>query len=92
MKRHTSIKLIKKLEIADLEGDHVMVDFKSGKYFWLKGIANDIWEYLSSYEKVEIDFIIEQLLKEYDVEKSICIQEVQDFLDKLVALKFARYC
>lgn len=92
MKRRISIKLIKKLEVADLEGDHVMVDFKSGKYFWLKGIANDIWEYLSSYEKIEIDYIIEQLLKEYDVEKSICNQEVRNFLDKLVALKFARYC
>ncbi|MDD5937084.1 MAG: PqqD family peptide modification chaperone [Clostridiales bacterium] len=92
MKNHTSIKLVRKLEVADLEGDKVMVDFRTGKYFWLKGIANDIWEYLCSYEKIEISYIIDQLLKEYEVDRETCDREVRAFLEHLVEIKFAKYC
>lgn len=88
----TSVKLIKKLEVATLDGDKVMVDFQTGKYFWLKGIANDIFERLCSLQKVEIHSLVSQLLAEYEVDDDVCDHEVRGFLDQLVEVKFAKYC
>lgn len=90
--KDTSVKLIKKLEVATLDGDKVMVDFQTGKYFWLKGIANDIWERLGTLQKVEIPKLISQLRTEYEVDATVCEQEVRKFIDQLVEIKFAKYC
>ena len=38
------VVLVKNLEVSDLAGEKVMIDFESGKYFMLKGSANEIWE------------------------------------------------
>lgn len=92
MKKYRYIKLIKKIEIAELDGDKVMVDFKTGKYFWLRGIANEIWEKLNSNEKVDIEELIEWILSEYEVEEVICRKQIQDFLQQIVDIKFAKYC
>ncbi|WP_455717501.1 PqqD family peptide modification chaperone [Anaerosporobacter sp.] len=80
------IKLIKHPEISELAGEKVMIDFESGKYFMLKGAANDIWD-LMQYD-ITVIGIIEKLLEIYDVDRETCESSVQDFLQNLVEKDF----
>ena len=43
MEKNAIIKLKKQLNVTDLAGEKVMIDFESGKYFLIKGAGNDIW-------------------------------------------------
>lgn len=84
MDRNSSVKMIKKLNVTDLSGEKVMVDFDEGKYFLIKGVGNDIWDMISDKtEAVNIDSIVEGLLKEYDVTEDVCVNEVISFLTSL---------
>ena len=44
MDKNATIVMKKKLNVTDLAGEKVMVDFESGKYFLIKGVGNDIWD------------------------------------------------
>ena len=41
MNDNTTVHLIKHLDVTDLSGEKVMIDFSTGKYFLLKGSANE---------------------------------------------------
>jgi len=81
MDRTAKIKLLKKLEVTDLAGEKVMVDFEQGKYFMIKGVGNDIWDMLA--DDVAVEEIIQKLLAEYDVTEEVCVKEVLDFMNNL---------
>ena len=51
MKRDQAIELKKTLNVTDLAGEKVMVDFEQGKYFMIKGTGNDIWDMLQENKK-----------------------------------------
>jgi hypothetical protein len=80
------IKLIKHPEISELAGEKVMIDFESGKYFMLKGAANDIWDLLQG--GITVAEITEKLLEIYDVDKETCELSVHNFLNNLVEKDF----
>ena len=42
MNDNTIVHLVKHLDVTDLAGEKVMIDFATGKYFLLKGSANEI--------------------------------------------------
>lgn len=86
MDSRTIIRLIKKLDATDLSGEKVMIDFESGKYFLLKGVANDIWEYLQ--EEITYGRIIANLLENYDIDEESCSSSVEKFLNQLLVYKF----
>lgn len=86
MKKETKIKMIKEINVTDLSGEKVMVDFESGKYFLIKGVGNDIWDMIQ--EEITVGEIIEKLLQEYEVTKEECEKSVCDFLNKLKDLQF----
>lgn len=81
-----TIKLKKQLNVTDLSGEKVMIDFESGKYFMIKGTGNDIWDLIQ--EETTVDEIVEKLLSEYDVSREECEKAVNEFLDKLRELDF----
>ena len=81
MNRNEVIKLKKKLNVTDLSGEKVMIDFDSGKYFMIKGSGNDIWDLIQ--DEISVDEIIKKLLSEYDVSESECETSVEEFLTKL---------
>ena len=81
MEKDKVIKLKKQINITDLSGEKVMVDFESGKYFLVKGVGNDIWDMLQ--EETTPNKIIEQLLSEYEVTPEECEKSVLAFLEKL---------
>ena len=70
MDRSTLIHIRKKLNVTDLSGEKVMIDFASGKYFLIKGTGNDIWDLIQN--DITIDEIIKKLLSEYDVSEAEC--------------------
>lgn len=86
MEKDKSIVLKKRLNVTDLAGEKVMVDFESGKYFLIKGTGNDIWDMLQ--EETTPAQIIENLKKEYDVSADECEKAVFDFLERLKSMGF----
>lgn len=85
MNRDTCIKLKKKINVTDLSGEKVMVDFDTGKYYLIKGTGNDIWDIIQ--DEVTIGGIIDSLLAEYDVSEAECEKSVIDFLSKILELE-----
>ena len=86
MDRSEVIELKKKLDVTDLSGEKVMIDFESGKYFMIKGAGNDIWDMIQ--EKITVGEIIDNLMGEYDVPLDTCTQSVESFLTNLKKLEF----
>jgi hypothetical protein len=81
MTDNSKVKLIKKLDVTDLDGEKVMIDFSSGKYFLLKGSANDIWDYIQN--PVSVSEIVDKLMSVYDVPEDICRESTFSFLSQL---------
>ena len=86
MEMNEVIKLKKAINVTDLSGEKVMIDFESGKYFMIKGSGNDIWDMIQ--DEISVSDIIENLLKEYDVSREECTQSVMEFLGNLRELDF----
>lgn len=86
MDKNVSIKLKKKLNVTDLAGEKVMIDFETGKYFLIKGVGNDIWDMLQ--ESTTPAQVIERLQQEYDVTPEECEDSVIEFLDKMKFFDF----
>ncbi len=86
MDKNALIRMKKKLNVTDLAGEKVMIDFESGKYFLIKGTGNDIWDMLQ--EEITPAQIIEKLLSEYDVSREECEASVMEFLDKMKSFDF----
>ncbi len=82
MTENSKVKLIKALDVTELSGEKVMIDFSTGKYFVLVGSGNDIWDMLSK-EPISIATIKANLLDIYDVEESVCLKETIAFLEKM---------
>jgi len=86
MDNNTTITLKKHLNVTDLAGEKVMIDFESGKYFMIKGAGNEIWDYIQN--PITVGEIIEKLLAEYDVSEEECSASVYSFLGRMLELGF----
>lgn len=74
----TTVHLIKQLDVTDLSGEKVMIDFSTGKYFLLKGSANEIWDLIAN--DITVSDICNSLMNIYDVDAETCMASVQEFL------------
>lgn len=89
MDRTAKIRRKKPMNVTDLAGEKVMVDFEQGKYFCIKGVGNDIWDMLEAQEEaaqpegMPVDTILHKLLEEYEVTEEVCEKEVLTFLGRL---------
>lgn len=86
MDRNSTIHMKKQLNVTDLSGEKVMIDFESGKYFMIKGVGNDIWDMIQGGD-ITVDELIQKLLGEYEVSEEECEQAVLEFLNKLEDFK-----
>lgn len=86
MDKNAKLIMKKKLNVTDLAGEKVMIDFETGKYFLIKGVGNDIWDMLQ--EEITPAQIIEKLLSEYDVTPEECEKSVMEFLEKMQSFGF----
>lgn len=67
--------------VGDMNGEKVMLGLHTGKYYNLGTIGGRIWELLS--EPISVNRLIDELVREYEVERSVCEREVADFLQRL---------
>lgn len=86
MSRDTKIKLIKKIDVTDMAGDKVMIDFETGKYFMLRGTAADIWENIQT--ETTVGQVLDTMLAVYDVDEDTCLNGIEKFLNQLEESKF----
>ena len=90
MNENTIVKLIKQLDVTDLSGEKVMIDFSTGKYFLLKGAANEIWDMFSNSDSKEMSVmsIKNNLMEIYDVDEATCLNSIYEFLTQMKANGF----
>ena len=88
MNRDTKITLAKQIDVTDMAGDKVMIDFDTGKYYMLKGTAADIWDNIQ--EETTVGALIDTLTKIYDVDEKTCFEGVEGFLNQLAAADFVK--
>lgn len=81
-----SVIKVKDINVTDLAGEKVMIDFDTGKYYMVKGAGNAIWDMLQ--EETTPAVIIDRLLKEYAVSADECEASVMKFLGRMQELGF----
>ena len=86
MNKDTKINLVRKIDVTDMAGDKVIVDFETGKYYMLKGTAADIWENIQS--ETTLGALIETLLSIYDIDEDTCLKGTEAFLKQMVDVNF----
>lgn len=79
--RNKTIKIVKSPDVTELDGEKVMIDFESGKYFMIKGCGNAIYEKL--VDGLSVDNLISNLIEEFDVSREECCKDTYEFLEKL---------
>ena len=77
----SKVVLTKSLELVDLAGEKAMIDFETGKYYLLKGAANDIWERIQT--EITVKELVDSLVEGYEVDRETCLQSAVAFLNQL---------
>ena len=71
--------------VSDMGGEKVMLSISKGKYFNLGEIGGEIWELI--VEKTSVNQLVAMLMSNYDVEQSVCEEQVVSFLELLLEEK-----
>ncbi len=74
---------------ADLDGELVLLDTRTGVYYGLNRIGAEVWRLLVQDRPVEA--IIGHLLENYEVEAEQARRDVVRFIDGLVACGLVRF-
>lgn len=78
----TTISPSSHLSIADLGGEAVILDTKSGSYFGLNKVGMYVLEQLK--EGARTASIIAGVVQQYGISESVATKDVLDFLNELV--------
>ena len=66
----------------------VMLDMESGFYFGLNSVASVIWSLLA--DEIGFEKLIDQLMAQFDVERSVCETDTQELLDQMLEKNIIR--
>lgn len=83
MAKVQNVKLRRNLEVTEIDGEKVMMDFDLGKYLMIKGAGNDIWDMITEKKEISVETIINNLLEKYQVDRETCKSSVLEFLEDL---------
>ncbi|MGP4074910.1 lasso peptide biosynthesis PqqD family chaperone [Halobacillus sp. K22] len=67
--------------VSDMDGERVMLSIENGKYYNLGELGGEIWDRIE--EPKAVRDLIEDLLETYEVERGMCEEQVQSFLNHL---------
>lgn len=84
----TGIKLIKDVEVTLLNDEKAMIDYNTGKYYILKGPANDIWDMIQT--DITVGEVVDRLVKIYNIDVCECERDVIHFLNQLEKCGFIK--
>jgi len=77
----TYVKRNNEVFANEIDGEAVMMNIQTGKYYGLDEIGSRIWELME--QKIQVKAIIDQLKKEYDVSEQQCKTDVLNLLNEL---------
>jgi hypothetical protein len=77
----TVVKQLEDLDVTDLNGEKVMMNLNKGQYFALNEVGSRIWDIID--KPICVKEIIEVLLKEYDIDKESCLEDVISFIGSM---------
>lgn len=64
--------------VSDMGGEKVMLSIHNGKYYNLGSTGGQIWDMI--HEPIAVEQLIQKLMDEYQVERSVCEEHVISFL------------
>lgn len=67
--------------VSDMGGEKVMLSIENGKYYNLGSVGGIIWDMIQ--EPIQVEHLIHKLTGEYDVERSVCEEQVLSFLEHM---------
>lgn len=67
--------------VSDMDGEKVMFSITNGKYYNLGEIGGVIWDLIENQSTPES--IVQELIKQYDVDQETCENQVMTFIDML---------
>lgn len=67
--------------VSDMDGEKVMFSITNGKYYNLGEIGGVIWDLIENQSTPEN--IVQELMKQYDVDRELCENQVMSFMDML---------
>lgn len=76
-----NIKISPDVLTQEVSGETVLLELKSETYFGLDRVGTRIWQLLM--KKGDIQFVLEHLLDEYDVDKETLQKDLNDLLREL---------
>jgi hypothetical protein len=85
MKRFIQNKTIVQSKIGE---EVVMLDMESGFYFGLNSVASVIWGMLA--EEIGFEQLIDQLMAQFEVERSLCESDTQELLEEMLEKNIIR--
>ena len=74
------------LVACDLDGGAALLDLNTSTYFKLNGTASFIWEKLGE-RPMNADMLADELIQVYDVDKAVCLPDIQNVLQELASAK-----
>jgi hypothetical protein len=66
---------------ADVNGEAVILDVQSAKYFGLEDVGMRIWQLIQ--QPCKLSTVRDTLLEEYEVEQSLCEQDLLTLVEEL---------
>ena len=81
----TTVVASKDQVAADIRGEMVILDLKSGAYYGLNSMGTVVWHLIQA--PTQVSQIREAILAEYDVEPAQCEQDLLQLLDELANAK-----
>ena len=76
-----NIKISPDVLTQEVSGETVLLELKSETYFGLDEVGTRIWQLLK--KKGDVQFVLEHLLNEYDVDKETLQKDLNDLLREL---------
>lgn len=77
------VEISRDVLVRDLNGEAVILDLKSQRYFGLDDVGLATWQLLSQHR--ELDVVMDKMLEEFDVERSRLAEDLETFLQRLEA-------
>jgi hypothetical protein len=75
------IELSSEVLFRELQGEAVLLDLKSQRYFGLDETGTRIWQLIQ--EHGEVREVVRRMLEEFDVEREVLEGDVERFLEEL---------
>ncbi|QMW01598.1 PqqD family peptide modification chaperone [Spirosoma foliorum] len=83
----TKIQLVPNQSSSVLGKETILLNYELGNYYELNEVGGFIWSLLQDEKTMSISEIQERMLDEFDVEPSVCHEELMLFVENLLKEK-----